>query len=145
MQFDFAGGASIRGAEAQRQQRRTLVRFETGAGHWAVAIDRVREIRKSDGIAPLPNARPGVAGVLRLGDQVLTVLSALGAGSSHVLVLDGADRRFGLLCESASGVMRIEEDQILPRAQNPLVSGTVETDEGTVMLLDVDALGRALS
>ena len=127
----------------------TLVHFATPMGQWAVPIDRVHEVRLADGIAPLPVPRPGIAGVLRRGDEVLTVVSLLGQAAGHVIILDaGAEDSFGLLTETAIGILRVEETQIGPPPagqQGPVVTGVIRQPDGRmVMLLDVDELARVL-
>jgi chemotaxis signal transduction protein len=127
---------------------RTLVHFEAMGGEWAVPIERVHEVRLPIGIAPLPAPKPGIAGVLRRGDEVLTVLSVLGDAAGHVLVLEGAGERFGLVVESAIGILRVEESAITapPAGQeNPVVSGVIRAEERRMILvLDADELGKAL-
>ncbi len=127
----------------------TLVHFATPMGEWAVPIDRVLEVRLADGIAPLPVPRPGIAGVLRRRDEVLTVVSLLGQAAGHVIILDaGAEESFGLLAETAIGILRIDEAQLGPPPagqQGPVVTGVIREPDGRmVMLLDVDELARVL-
>ncbi|MGD0833077.1 MAG: chemotaxis protein CheW [Candidatus Dormibacteria bacterium] len=124
---------------------RLLVRFRTPTGEWAIPIERVHEVRLANGIIPLPAPRPGIAGVLRRGDEVITVCSLLGEATGHVLVVDGGGERFGVLAENASGVLRVEDDEIAPPPTGqevPVVIGIIHlADDGTVLLLDLDALG----
>ncbi len=127
----------------------TLVHFATPMGEWAVPIDRVHEVRLADGIAPLPVPRPGIAGVLRRGYEVLTVVSLLGQAAGHVLILDaGTEDSFGLLAETAIGILRVDEGQLGPPPagqQGPVVTGVIRQPDGRmVMLLDVDELARVL-
>jgi chemotaxis signal transduction protein len=128
---------------------KTLVHFRTPSGEWAVPIERVHEVRLAEGIAPLPIARTGIAGVLRRGDDVLTVVSLLGEAAGHVIILDaGEDRLFGLLAESAIGILRVEEAAITPPPagqEGPVVTGVIREPDGRmVLLLDVDELARVL-
>ncbi|MGA2283600.1 MAG: chemotaxis protein CheW [Candidatus Dormibacteria bacterium] len=127
---------------------KTLVHFATPTGEWAVPIERVQEVRLASGITPLPAARPGIAGLLRRGDEVLAVLSLLGEGSGNVLILDGAGERYGLLADSAIGILRVEEETITapPAGQeDPVVSGVIRAENGRmILLLDPDELGKAL-
>ena len=125
----------------------TLVHFRTRSGEWAVPIDRVYEVRLAEGITPLPVPRTGIAGVLRRDDEVLTVVSLLGEGAGHVIVLGlGEDEHFGLLAEAAIGVLRVDERSITPPPagqQGPVVTGVIRQPDGRiVMLLDVDELAR---
>jgi chemotaxis signal transduction protein len=127
---------------------RTLVHFETETGEWAVPIERVQEVRLASGINPLPAAKPGIAGLLRRGDEVLSVLSLLGEAAGHVLVIDGAGERYGLLAESAVGILRVTDEEIgePPAGQeNPMVSGVIRADGGRmILLLDADEMGKVL-
>ncbi|MGD1032804.1 MAG: chemotaxis protein CheW [Candidatus Dormibacteria bacterium] len=127
---------------------KTLVHFATETGEWAVPIDRVQEVRLAVGITPLPAAKPGIAGLLRRGDEVIAVLSLLGAGAGHVLVIDGDGERYGLLAETAIGILRVEEDEIgaPPNGQeDPVVAGVIRADGGRmILLLDTDELCRVV-
>jgi len=127
---------------------KTLVHFATETGEWAVPIDRVQEVRLAVGITPLPAAKPGIAGLLRRGDEVIAVLSLLGAGAGHVLVIDGDGERYGLLAETAIGILRVEEDEIgaPPNGQeDPVVSGVIRAEGGRmILLLDADELCKVV-
>jgi len=94
---------------------RTLVHFGTADSEWAVPIERVQEVRLPYGITPLPVPKAGIAGLLRHGDEILTVLSVLGGAAGYVLVLDGGGERFGLIVESALGILRVERARSPPR------------------------------
>lgn len=127
----------------------TLVRFRVPAGEYALPVERVTEVRSSAGISPLPEPRPGVAGLLRRGDEVLTVLSVLGEVGDHVILLDEAGLTFGLLVTEVLGVRAVEEGDIgppPPGQDGTMVSGVVVGEDGLVLLLDAVALrGRLAS
>jgi chemotaxis signal transduction protein len=127
----------------------TFVQFQTPMGRWAVPIERVHEVRLARGIAPLPVPRRGVAGVIRQGDDVITVVSLLGDAAGHVIVLEGGGELFGLLAGTAIGILRTEEADIAPPPagqEGPVVTGVVREDGGgMVMLVDVDEVARALA
>ncbi len=128
---------------------RSVVRFRTGDGHYAVPVEQAREVLNPSGLAPLPSPQPGVAGLLERDGSALTVVTALGAGDQHVLVLDAGDRPFGLLVEEVLGVDRIDEATVAPRPagqRDPLIAGVVESGHGMVLLVDVAILaGRFAS
>jgi chemotaxis signal transduction protein len=126
----------------------TLVHFKTATGEWAVPIDRVGEVRLAEGITPLPVPKRGIAGVIRHDDEILPVLSLLGDGAGHVIVLEGGGEVFGLLAETAIGILRADETTLAPPPagqEGPVVTGVIRQDGGRmVLLLDVDELARVL-
>jgi chemotaxis signal transduction protein len=126
----------------------TLVQFATPTGRWAVPIDRVHEVRLAQGMAPLPVPRRGIAGVIRRDDEILTVVSLLGDAAGHVIILEGDGRLFGLLAETAIGVLRTEEAEVAPPPagqDGPVVTGVIrDPGGGMTMLVDVDELARVL-
>jgi chemotaxis signal transduction protein len=127
----------------------TLVRFRTGDGEYAVAVEHAREVRSAAGLLPLPSPRPGVVGLLPGEGQPLTVVAALGSGRDHVVVLEPDDGgAFGLLVEEVRGVVTVGADEVgaSPAGQaGDLVSGVLNAPEGLVLLVDVDALARTLN
>ena len=74
--------------------------------------------------------------------------SGIGRATGHVLIVDGAGEHFGVLAENASGILRVEDDEIAapPSGQEvAVVSGIIQgPEDDTVLLLDLDALGRML-
>jgi chemotaxis signal transduction protein len=126
----------------------TFVRFRTPNGEYAVAVEHAREVCNASGVLPLPAARPGVAGLLRRGDDSLTVLSVLSPGGNHVLVLDPGEKMFGILVDEVTGVANIDDQAIGPAPdgqQDELVAGVISTPGGLVLLLDAAATARRLS
>lgn len=126
---------------------RSVVRFRTDDGEYAVPVEHAREVLASVGLTPLPAPRPGVAGLLERGGVAITVLSALGGGREHVLVLDGGDRPFGLLVEEVMGVDPIDEAMLAPPPagqEDPVISGVLDTGKGIVLLVDVANLAGRL-
>jgi purine-binding chemotaxis protein CheW len=124
----------------------TLVCFRTGDGEYAVPVECVREVRSGDALSPLPGAQTGVAGLLSYEGKTLTVLTALGAGENHVLLLEHGDHTFGLLVEEVTRVMNVDgEVGPPPRGQDQdYISGVVSTDDGLLLLVDIDALDERL-
>jgi chemotaxis signal transduction protein len=126
---------------------RTIVRFRTSEGDYAVPVEEVSEVQSAAGLTPLPAPRPGVAGLMRRGDDALPVLTVLGALGRHVVVIDKGARSFGLLVEEVTGVQQIDEARIgdpPPGQVRDLVAGVLNEDGGLVLLLDVDALAGRL-
>jgi methyl-accepting chemotaxis protein-like sensor len=60
-----------------------------GRGFAVVALERVQRVLGPRGLLPLPDPRPGVAGLLHRDGDTVTVVSPLGGGQpGQVLVLD---------------------------------------------------------
>ena len=126
---------------------RTLVRFRTGRGVFAVPVDQTRAVYPAVGIVPLPESRVDVAGMVSRPEGPLTVLTALGTGDRHVLVLDAGDRVFGLLVEEVTGLQQVDDSDIGPPPQGQdsgLVVGVVSSGDEMVLLVDAAVLARRL-
>ena len=126
----------------------TVVRFRAPAGQYALPVEHVTEVRSSHGLTPLPEPRPGVAGLMRRGDDALTVLSILGEPGDHVIVIDEGGRTFGLLVTQVTGVHEVADDAIGPPPSGQdgaAVSGVLIGEDGLVLLLDCAALSGRLA
>jgi chemotaxis signal transduction protein len=120
-----------------------MVRFRTGDAEYAVAVNQTREVRSLEGITPLPAPRPGVAGILERNGEALTVLSALGRGSGHVLVLESGARVFGLLVDEVIAVGPVDDTDMAPPPGGQdadVITGVLGTPGHLLMVVDVDAL-----
>jgi purine-binding chemotaxis protein CheW len=120
----------------------TVVAFRCGGQDWAVPLERVRQVAAARGLLPLPDPRPGVAGLLYRDGGTVTVLSPLGAGGDgQVLVLDGDGSGVGLLVDEVVGIERVPEEPAGPPAgqRSPLVAGVLAGTRPR-LLLDLDAL-----
>lgn len=92
---------------------RTIVRFHTAEGDYAVPVEQVREVRSATGLAPLPAPLPGVAGLMHRSDNgALPVLAILGAHGQHVVVIEKDPLSFGLLVEEVTGVLQVDDAKI---------------------------------
>jgi chemotaxis signal transduction protein len=127
---------------------KTIVRFRAPAGEYALPVEHVNEVRSSADLTALPEPRPGVAGLMRRGDDAITVLSVLGEPGDHIIVLEDGGLTFGLLVEEVTGVQEIQDAEIgppPPGQDRATVSGVLAADEGLVLLLDCAALRGRLS
>ncbi len=124
----------------------TMVCFTAAGAAYCMPVEATRAVRRSVGVITLPAARPDVAGIIP-GDPPLTVLSALGAGGNHILVVEIADHTFGLQVDSVTGLRRIDDADIrpAPRGQErTLISGTIETGGDLMMVTNPNALAARL-
>lgn len=129
---------------------RTIVRFRTADGDYAIPVEQVSEVRSATELAPLPAPLPGVAGLMRRGDGAVPVLAVLGPQGRHAVIIEKGTLSFGLLVEEVTGVLQIDEAHIgapPPGQDRPLVSGVLKDEAGLglVLVLDVDALAGRLT
>ncbi|WP_166787060.1 MULTISPECIES: chemotaxis protein CheW [Cryobacterium] len=124
----------------------TMVCFRAAGDAYCLPVESTRAVRTSDGIRSLPGAAFDIVGILP-GAVPLTVMSALGDGGSHVLVVESAETTFGLLVDSVSGLRRIEEAEIRPLPTGhgrAFVSGSLDTDGELMLVADPQALAARL-
>ncbi len=126
-----------------------MVFFRAGTTDYAVAVDRVTEVSSGDEIVPLPAPRPGVVGLLPIGQETVTVVDSLGSGGSHVLLLNTSHETghaFGLLVDEVTGVRQLEGPITdPPRGQaRECISGVFNDGAALVLVVDVDALDERL-
>lgn len=127
---------------------RTIVRFRTPKGDYALPVERVAEVRPAAELTLLPASQRGVAGVMRRGGGALTVLSILGELGRHVIVIDHGTVAFGLLVEEVTGVHRVDDELIgppPPGQDDGTVAGVIVDGNGVVLLLDTEALRARLT
>lgn len=124
-----------------------MVRFRTPRGEFALPVEHVTEVRRADDLVLLPSPRDGIAGVIRQGDGVLTVLSVLGEPGQHVVVVQVDDARFGLLVEEVTAIRPVDEGDVgpAPRGQESAgVSAAIVEPDSIVLVLDPVALRARL-
>ena len=122
--------------------RTTVVSFRSGGQDWAVALERVQRVLGARGVLPVPDPRPGVAGLLYRDGRTVTVVSPLGGDQAgQVLVLDDGATSIGLLVDEVVGIERVQEGPGEPPAgqRSPLVAGVLPGAR-PLLLLDVGAL-----
>ena len=124
----------------------TMVCFRSAGTDYCIPVNATRAVRRSSGMIALPAPGPHTAGILP-GKPPLTVISPLGSGGSHVLIVEAGDITFGLLVDAVTGLRRITDADIspLPAGQDrPLVCGTIDTGEQLVLVTDPNALAGRL-
>jgi chemotaxis signal transduction protein len=124
----------------------TMVCFVSDGVTYCVPVEAARSVRPARGMVSLPAGRPDVTGLLP-GDPPLSVLSVLGPGGRHVLVMEAGGKKFGLLVDVVSGLRRMVKADIRPAPDGqarPLVSGTVAVEDGLILVADPVALAARL-
>jgi purine-binding chemotaxis protein CheW len=125
-----------------------FVRFRVSGSAYAVPVEVAREVRPREALTPLPDPHPGVAGLLRLRDDALPVLSIFGDGREHVLVLEAASVRFGLLVDVVEGVVRVPDGDVGPPPagqRQDYALGVLGGGDEVVLILDVAAMAPLIS
>jgi chemotaxis signal transduction protein len=125
---------------------KTMVCFRTVRGQFALPIESTLSVRSLDGLVDLPSPRDDIVGVLP-GQPPLSVLSTLGVGGDHILVIEDDGVRYGLRVLEVLGVRRFEDDQIgpPPKGQSDgLISATVTDSDVLVLVADAKALACRL-
>jgi chemotaxis signal transduction protein len=122
-----------------------MVCFRTKDGQFALPVEATIAVRRTDGLVPLPMPREGVVGMLA-GDPPISVLSSLGIGGDHILVVTDGDVRYGLHVLEVMGVRRFDDDQFGPPPhgqRDQCIAATLSTDE-LVLVADAHALAARL-
>jgi chemotaxis signal transduction protein len=121
---------------------KTIVHFSTSMGEFAVPVEYACEVCPAKLIA-LPDPADGVGGLMDWGGSVITVISNLGGGSRHVLVLDVGKGPFGLLVDEVREVVPVPEGKFLPAPHGQhqeAVQSIVHLNGSLVMVIDVELL-----
>jgi chemotaxis signal transduction protein len=124
----------------------TMICFEAADSSYCLPVLTARSVRTADGMIMLPEPDPDVTGILP-GNPALTVISPLHAKGTHILVLEVADKTFGLLVDKVTGLRRIDADAIHPAPhgqRRPIIAGTLETDGRLILVADPTALAERL-
>ena len=124
----------------------TMVCFTAAGGAYCLPVTATRGVRRATGLIALPGSRDDIAGVLP-GDPPLTVLSSLGGGGDHILVVESGPTVFGLQVDLVTGLRQVATTDIHaapPGQDRSLISGTVDAAGALLMVTDPDALAARL-
>jgi chemotaxis signal transduction protein len=124
----------------------TMVCFHAAGAAYCLPVGSIRAVLRSSGMIALPAPHPDVAGIVP-GDPPLTVIAPLGAGGTHILVVETGEQTFGLQVDTVTGLRRVDAANVhpAPHGQNrELISGTIDAWGELVMVADADALGARL-
>lgn len=136
------------------QNERELVTFHLAEQEFGLNIMNVQEIVRMPEITKIPKAPFYVEGIANLRGNVLPVISTRHRFSmeevgvtdqTRVVVVDVNGKNIGLVVDSVSEVMRIEENKIEPPPK--VVSGDVDTEflDGVLKINDGERLVMALN
>lgn len=134
---------------ARRTELIDALVFSLGGQHFAVDAAAVLQVAVLREFTPLPGAAVPLFGVTHWRGTVLTILdlrAALGVRAvgvtdlGRVIVLDGADRTFGVLADAVHEITEVDLQQVraLPDERSTTLLRGI-TDDG-VLLIDGDTL-----
>ncbi len=136
----------------------SVVVFKLGDEKYGVPIEAVREIIPPSDITPVPGAPSFFEGVLNVRGELVSVISMrrfvgmeeLGEDVPvKILIIASSDGTVqGLLTDDVSSIVDIPPEGIQPLDDNAndlgfskgLLKGVVETDEGLVVIVDVEKM-----
>ncbi len=129
-----------------------LVIFQLGREEFAVDVSQVREIIRMQDITRMPKAPSFVEGIINLRGQIIAVLdlaqrlsleSAERGSETRIIVVEAGDAKVGMIVDSVSEVMRINEDEVEPSpalaadVEAVYLKGVVKRDNRLIILLDL--------
>jgi purine-binding chemotaxis protein CheW len=131
----------------------TLLEFRLDEQRFAIACELVSEVLPMLPIRPLPNAPEVILGVAAVRGTLLPLIDPrvrLGIEPApltmtcHILAIDAAGKRVGLVVDSAEEVFTVPASQICkPGGLEPRVPygvGMLSRGAAQVVLIDIDAL-----
>jgi chemotaxis signal transduction protein len=123
-----------------------MVCFDSAGVAYCLPVDLARAVLPAAGMISLPAGRTDVTGVVP-STPPITVISVLGPGGHHILVLEVDGKKFGVVVDAVTGLRRVDERDISPAPQGQerkLVCGTVDAGSGLVFVADAVAMAERL-
>jgi two-component system chemotaxis response regulator CheV len=119
--------------------------------HYGVNVAKVREIIRLPQMSRVVNAKPGVEGMIKLRDKVITVINlakVLGKDTGNlvadrVVVLEFNNLMVGVLVHSVSRIYRISWKNVEPpthSVHSDQVTGLVKMDDRIILVLDFEKI-----
>ena len=141
-----------RAAEGQLDQ---LISFAISEEDYGVDIQTVKEVIRHREITRLPKAPPFVKGVINLRGDIIPIVDLRErfgmeqqeyTDMTRVMVVEVGDRSVGMVVDSVSHVLRIEQDQIEPppscvgKISEEYIRGVGKVAEKLIVLLNIDKI-----
>ena len=129
----------------------TYLRIGLGPEHYALDVERVREVSEVRAVVPVAGAGPHVLGVCNLRGEILPVVGLDGLlrvdapPPRRIAVVEDGGRRAGLAITTAAEVEElVPGDGRRDGLDGPLLAGTVLHEERLIGVLDVGAVLDAI-
>ncbi len=128
--------------------------FELNAQEFAIDVLQVQEIRNYTRVTPIPNTSQFVKGVMNLRGSVIPIIDLrkkFGFPDSQpnqftvIIVVNVGDKVMGLVVDTVSDVLDIDEESIEPppdlgAVNTSFLTGLAKSGERLIALLDVETL-----
>lgn len=124
----------------------TMVCFRTPGATYCLPLDAAVAVRTSQDLVPLPDPAPEVIGIIP-GSPPMTVISPFGSTGAHIIVVEAAEKRFGILVDEVTGLRQLDATHVhaAPAGQaHTLVAGTVDSEGDLFFVADPVALAGRL-
>jgi two-component system chemotaxis response regulator CheV len=119
--------------------------------YYGVNVAKVREIIRMPQISRMVNAKPGVEGMIRLRDKVITIINlaqVLGKNTGdmvadRIVILEFNNLMVGVLVQSVSRIYRISWKNVEPPSRSvhsEQVTGLVKMDDRIILVLDFEKI-----
>ncbi|MEI6206267.1 MAG: chemotaxis protein [Desulfuromonadales bacterium] len=119
--------------------------------YYGVNVAKVREIIRLPQLSRVVNARPGVEGMIKLRDKVITIINLATVLNKNigdmvadrVVVLEFNNLMVGVLVHSVSRIYRISWKNVEPPARavhSEQVTGLVKMDDRIILVLDFEKI-----
>ncbi len=143
----LARAAAARSAAVETRVQRELLVFSLAGTHYALPIERVREIVRPRALTPMPHVPAEILGVLSLRGEIVQVIdtrhrfrlaSVPPSRGSRVIVMSGEHGDVtGLLVDGVHEVLRVDEGELRPptTADGGLITALAPRGEGFVSLV----------
>lgn len=133
---------------------REFLSFRIGGEEYGLDLLSVQEIRGYERCTHLANAPEFVKGIINLRGTIVPILDMrlrFGIGDPRydaltvVIILNVADRTFGMVVDSVKDVIALSREQIRPapdlgKVDMDALIGVATMDDGMVILLDIEYL-----
>lgn len=119
--------------------------------YYGVNVAKVREIIRLPNLSRVINAKPGVEGMIKLRDKVMTIINLASVlnkntgdlKADRVVVLEFNNLMVGVLVHSVSRIYRISWKNVEPPAKSvhsDQVTGLVKMDDRIILVLDFEKI-----
>ncbi|WP_088102157.1 chemotaxis protein [Halalkalibacter urbisdiaboli] len=131
-----------------------IIVFSVGTGTFGINVMKVREIIQSPPVVEMPNSHPHIEGIIRLRDEIITVVNLANVlgfpqsetpGQDKLIVSELNNIKVAFRVQAVSRIHRVSWTQIekpseLSQGLEGAATGVVKMDEQMIILLDFEKI-----